>query len=48
MHAEEIAAVAKTIELIEKNPPKAEGWDHAEQHGPHLAQRVRTWLKEAL
>lgn len=45
MTAEEIAAVAKTLELIRKCPPKAEGWNHGEQT---LEEMLRAWLKEQL
>jgi len=48
MNAEEIAAIAKVIELTEKNPPGGELWDSAGRYGPKLADQIRSWLKERL
>lgn len=46
--AKDMAAVARTIELIAKSPPKTEAWDEPQRDGPNLEARLRGWLKEQL
>lgn len=48
MRAEDIAAVARVIELLGSDPPKAETWDSAQLHGKPLHAQVQAWLKEKL
>lgn len=48
MTPDQIAAVATTLELLRRNPPKTEGWDAPERDGPNLESRLRSWLKEQL
>lgn len=46
--SKDMAAVARTLELIEKSPPTDESWDTAQRDGPNLQTRLRSWLKEQI
>lgn len=49
MNVEDIAAVARILDLITKNPPRSEEQTSRMYPGtPTLEQRLRSWLKERL
>lgn len=46
MTPQEISAVATTLDLIRKHPPKDESWN--KPYHPTLAGTLQAWLKEQL
>ncbi|WPH57725.1 hypothetical protein [Mycobacterium phage WXIN] len=48
MKAKDIAAITRTLELLEASPPKGESWYDSNRDGPTLGARLRSWLKEQL
>lgn len=48
MKPKDLSAVTRTLELLERDPPKTEGWNDPQRDGPTLEARLRSWLKEQL